>query len=135
MSNWELKSEMTFRASNRLITDLLFNASVHASYYSCVQMMLHISSLHFGFDDKALDNLHQETKNSVHQHLKKTIYQSLRTHNPDFAVDFNDDISRLSIRRNTADYKSEIIGEKEAEELRQLAYTTLANLKTTYNNI
>jgi hypothetical protein len=135
MSNWKDKSEQTFKSSNKLIIELLFNASVHSSYYSCVQYMLHISSVHFGLGDKEIDNLHQQSKNSVHQYLRKTIYESLRTHNPDFAVDFNDYVSRLNLRRNIADYKSEIIMEEEAKDLRQLAHDTLVGLKNTYSKL
>lgn len=132
MSNWATKSDQSFKASNKLIVDSFFNASVHASYYSCVQFMLHINSIHFGLTDNQIDEMHNESKTSTHQHLRKTIFESLRTIDPDFAVDFNDEMARLCSRRNTADYKSKMIDENEANNLRQLAFKNLSHLKAIY---
>jgi len=132
MSNWEVKSGISFKASNKLINDSLFNASVHSSYYSCVQYLLHIMSIRYNFDDDQIDNLNNETSMTTHKYLRTTIFTSLRQIDPDYAVDFNDDIGTLINRRVTADYKSRIIEGEEAEEIRQLAYKTLNNLKLIY---
>lgn len=133
MSQWNTKSESSFKAANKLIIEGLFNSSVHASYYSCVQLMLHVMSTHYGLDDDAIDNLNRTSGMTTHKHLKVTIYDSLRQINPDYAVDFNDDIGTLCDRRVVADYKSEIIQDKESKDLRQLAYETLRMLKTSYS--
>lgn len=133
MSNWEIKSDMSFKSINKLLTELLFNASVHCSYYSCVQYILHILSSHLNMEDDEINNLNLTTTISTHKYLRTTIYNSLRQINPEYAVDFNDDIGTLMGRRVTADYKNEVIFETEARELRDLAYSTLTMLKTSYN--
>lgn len=133
MSNWALKSEESFKSANKLITEHLYNASVHSSYYSCVQYLLHVMSSHYGLEDKEINNLHQQSSQSTHKYLRNEIFKSLRTLNPDYAVDFNDDIGELCSRRNVADYRSEIIDPDEAKDIRQLAYNTLKMLKASYS--
>lgn len=133
MSNWEIKSGISFKASNKLMTDSLFNASVHSSYYSCLQYLLHLLSVRYNYDDSRIDNLNRETTVTTHKYVIGIIFKGLRQINPDYAVDFNDDIGALINGRVTADYKSKIIEQREAEELRQLAYKTLNQLKESYS--
>lgn len=134
MSNWLIKSETNFKATNKLNNDLYYCSSIHCSYYSCVQMMFHLLSNYLNKTDQQISNESYYgglAEKGLHIWLIKTVFNEF-TDTID-ANNFNSNINDLRILRGKADYKNKIIIQREAEEARNKAYMTIEILKRNFN--
>jgi len=128
--SWIKKSDDSFKSTNKLIAESLYNTSVHCSYYSCIQMALHIINNKIGMSIADID-AGTNSKGS-HNWVIGIITQSLQSSKRREARKFNDSIQELKRQRVIADYKEEQILHLKAQELRQLSYELNIFLKTSF---
>jgi len=133
MSHWSVKSASNFTATNKLNIDAFFASSVHCSYYSCIQFMFHILSVHFNKTDRQInDESYNGGKQAggLHNWLFNTISNEIAG-----SVDansFDTYITDLQDLRVKSDYKNQVIIEAQANEARNIASKTLVILKRNF---
>jgi len=117
MSNWKLKSKNNIKGAELLIRNSLYSSSVHCSYYSNVQLMLHVLFTDF---NKSENEIESESKQSsidekgYHNWLKNTITRELITRDFMIVRDFNNLFGQLKALRVKGDYKNIIISKNKA---------------------
>ncbi len=116
MSNWEIKAVDNQKSARFLIDNGLFSSSVHCSYYSNVQLIMHIFLVSFGwtrneiernrrhgsFDEKGFHNwIEREIRDSLYEKEVSNEYKQyiLRT------------LPQLKSLRVKADYDDILIDE------------------------
>jgi hypothetical protein len=133
MSHWKAKSESNFNATNKLNLEDFFAPSVHCSYYSCIQLMLHILSSHFNKTDKEINDESYEgskLEHGMHNWLINKITGEFGSF-----IDanlFGTEITDLQTLRVKSDYKNKHINETQARDARNQAYKTLGLLKRNF---
>lgn len=134
MSNWLIKSESNFKATNKLNNESFYYSSVHCSYYSCVQLMYHLLSFYLKKTEHEISvesHAGSLAEKGLHIWLIKTVFNEFK--NSTDANSFNSNINDLKTLRGKADYKNRIIKQREAEEARNKAYLTIELLKRNFN--
>jgi uncharacterized protein (UPF0332 family) len=124
------KSEQNKDAAQLLHDEHLYCSSVHCSYYSCYQLMIHIIYNVLGHDEERYSesdeiknaNSHNYTMNIIRQEIIKTNSNSIRN--------FNDYIKFLKNHRKKADYQQ--INILKAESI--LVIQKAENFKTILKN-
>lgn len=131
--SWKEKSGESFKATNKLITEGLYNTSVHCSYYSCVQLMYHTLEKYLNMDQTEIKKESNESQSS-HVWLINKVTQLLKqlTSKKD-ARNFSDSVHKLRKCRVSADYDKEFVVERDAVDLRQLSYDISKHLVTTFS--
>ena len=121
MSNWEIKAVDNQKSARFLIDTGLFSSSVHCSYYSNVQLIMHIFLVSFGwtkreiernrrhgsFDEKGFHNwIEKEIRNSLYKKEVSNKYKQyiLRA------------LPQLKSLRVKADYDDILINEKKSSD-------------------
>ncbi len=118
MSNWKIKSEQNQKSAKMLIGSSIYSASVHCSYYSNIQLMLHILYNDFG---KTEDEINMESRQGssdeggFHNWLKNSITRELLEKDFMMVRDFNNFFGQLKNLRVNADYKNLLIIEQKAK--------------------
>jgi hypothetical protein len=115
------KSEQNINLADQITTNgSEFASSVHCSYYSCVQLMLHILRSHFEQSDTEVENRNGQENGNTHIFLINTIGEELQlTNNQDFR-EFRTKINQLKGVRIKSDYKNVPIEQELA--VKALAY-------------
>jgi uncharacterized protein (UPF0332 family) len=119
MSNWKLKSEKNIKGAELLIRNSLCSSSVHCSYYSNVQLMLHILFTDIGKSESEIESDAKQgsiDENGYHNWLKNTITRELITRDFMIVRDFNNFLGQLKALRVKGDYKNSIINERKATD-------------------
>ncbi len=129
--SWIQKSEDSFKSTNKLIGDSLYNTSVHCSYYSCIQLILFVVNSKLGITPEEIDT-ETKTKGS-HNWLIGQVIKALPSTERRKARKLNDDIQELKRQRVIADYSNEQIVENKAKELRQLSFDINKYIKTSFS--
>lgn len=109
MSVLKSKSIESIAAAEILLKQNHANSSVHCSYYSCVQLMLHLLRNHFGKTELAIKDEGIEggkNENGYHNWLLNYIFKEFVTLDPRDAAKFNGIISALKKQRRIADYQN-----------------------------
>ncbi len=117
MSNWKIKSEKNIRGAGLLIKNSFPSASVHCSYYSTIQLMLHILLIDFNKSEDEIENeakLDSKDENGYHNWLKNLITRELVKRDFMIIRDYNNFFGKLKSLRIRADYKNIIITENRA---------------------
>ncbi|MBZ0242957.1 MAG: hypothetical protein K8F24_07070 [Bacteroidales bacterium] len=117
MSGWKLKSEKNIKGAELLIKNSLCSSSVHCSYYSNVQLMLHILFTDFGKSESEIETEAKQgsvDENGYHNWLKNTITRELVTRDFMIVRDFNNFFGQLKALRVKGDYKNSLINESKA---------------------
>jgi stage III sporulation protein SpoIIIAA len=129
--SWIRKSDDSFKATNKLIGEMLYNTSVHCSYYSCIQLALHVITDIFGFTHEQIET--ETYGKGSHNWLINNLASCLTTtHDRRTARKLSERITELKRVRVIADYKMELISEEEAIEIRQESYEINQFLKTSF---
>ncbi|MCK9452685.1 MAG: hypothetical protein M0Q90_13410 [Bacteroidales bacterium] len=117
MSDWKLKSEKNIKGAELLIKNSLCSSSVHCSYYSNVQLMLHILFADFGKTEKEIESEAKQgsvDEQGYHNWLKNTITRELTKRDFMIVRDFNNFFGQLKALRIKGDYKNSLISESKA---------------------
>lgn len=117
MSDWKLKSEKNIKGAELLIRNSLCSSSVHCSYYSNVQLMLHILFNDFGKSESEIEDEAKQgsiDEKGYHNWLKNTITRELFTRDFMIVRDFNNLFGQLKALRVKGDYKNIIISKNKA---------------------
>jgi len=114
------KSACNIDSAKQLINQSLYPSSIHCSYYSCVQLMLHLLRSHFGHHDTDINELlyPPEQKNKqLHVNLIRIFRGELKEMGDiaQFNV-FNTNIGRLKALRGRSDYQNRQINQSIAKE-------------------
>lgn len=128
MSNWKIKSSTNLSAAIKLISFDYSSSSVHCSYYSCIQMMLHILGSHFMKSDAEIsDESYKggQASNGMHNWLIKIIFKEMTIANGSDAVKFNRYINNLKGIRVDSDYKNIEIKQGKAIQASEEAKETI----------
>lgn len=118
MSNWKLKSKQNNKSAELLIKNFNYSSSVHCSYYSNIQLMLHILLIDFRKTETEIDTQSRQgsiDEGGYHNWLKNTITRELFTRNFQLVSDFNNFFGQLKGLRIRADYKNTEIIEQRAK--------------------
>ena len=124
MSALKEKSEQNLKSADLLVLNKLFSPSVHCSYYSCVQLMLHILRSDLGKSDKDVDDESykgSKDENGFHNWLQNLISREFFSRHYMLGRDFNNFIGSLKGTRIKADYKNIEIKEAQAKQAFQYA--------------
>lgn len=119
MSDWKIKSGKNINGAELLIKNSLFSSSVHCSYYSNVQLMLHILFNDFGKSESEIENEAKQgsiDEKGYHNWLKNTITRELVKRDFMIGRDFNNFFGQLKALRVKADYKNTIIEKNKAND-------------------
>lgn len=129
--SWIKKSDDSFKATNKLIKDSLYNTSIHCSYYSCIQLALFIINESFGI---TLDEIDYETssKGSHNWIINKLSVKLSDIKDRRSARTFSGNLNELKRLRVIADYKQDYISEETAIEVRQSSFEINKFLKETF---
>lgn len=109
------KSDVSDKASTKLYSQSYFCSSVHCSYYSCVQLMLHILRSHLNKTDREVDREYKNAKTGLHAWLIGVIFREIIKKNFNDARDFKNTIGVLKQKRVDADYKNIKIEQSDAK--------------------
>jgi len=119
MSDWKLKSEKNIKSAELLIRNSLCSSSVHCSYYSNVQLMLHILFTDLGKTEIEIENDAKQgsiDEKGYHNWLKNTITRELVERDFMIVRDFNNFFGQLKALRVKGDYKNSIINKNKATD-------------------
>lgn len=117
MSNWKLKSNNNIKGAELLIRNSLYSSSVHCSYYSNVQLMLHVLFTDFNKSENEIESESKQgsiDEKGYHNWLKNTITRELLTRDFMIVRDFNNLFGQLKALRVKGDYKNIIISKNKA---------------------
>jgi len=121
-----LKSTENINSANLLITNGFAASSIHCSYYSCVQMMLHVLRSDLNKTEEELEILSEKGSrdyHGFHNWLQNVFCEELIRRDKDarIAFDFNTSIGNLKGIRIRSDYRVSGISNKEANKALILA--------------
>ncbi len=119
MSYWKQKSKANIKGAELLVKKSLFSSSVHCSYYSNVQLMLHILFTDFRKSEEEIESDSKQgsiDEKGFHNWLKNTITRELVLKDFMITRDFNNFFGQLKALRVRADYKNSIITRNKAKE-------------------
>ncbi len=108
----KIKSEESYKAGEILQNNSLFASSIHAYYYSCLQLMLYILMKIFG---KTQEDIDEESKNkSFHNWIINIFHSEFLKNDGLRATRFYTKIQKLKKYRIDADYKNVEISESKS---------------------
>jgi hypothetical protein len=126
MSNWKLKSGRNITGAELLIKNSLCSSSVHCSYYSNIQLMLHILFNDFMKSERDIEDEAKQgsiDEKGYHNWLKNTITRELAIRDFMIVRDFNNLFGQLKALRVKSDYKNIIIKKYKAVDAIGLSKT------------
>lgn len=122
MSNFLKKSKKNYSIAIYLKDERqCFTPVIHCWYYSCIQIISHIFKYVFSESENEITQNARSYKISTHSYLIREITADLHFIDKKDALSFERKISELKELRNYADYKDELITEKQANDA--LTYT------------
>jgi hypothetical protein len=130
MSPLQLKSDFNLQAAEKLIKEHLHAPSVHCSYYSCVQLMLHVIYYKLKADQIEFALEARKQKKGTHGHAIFCLVSELAhkvKSDPQAREDykkFQKDIIELKSLREKADYQDIVIDDKDSGPAKSLATST-----------
>lgn len=129
MSHLLTKSQENIESASLLINHNKFAASVHCSYYSCLQNIKHILFVKLNF---TLEEIEIETKGeSSHIYLLNKIAGQLYLKDNIKSAEFRQEFERIKVLRKKADYQNKLILQKEAKD----CFGIVNNTNTILNSI
>lgn len=106
------------------MTNKLNASSVHCSYYSVVQIMLHCICNHLGYGETKTNNLGREANkigDGFHNYIKSVFLQHYIGKPGADLVGTHKNIGNLKDMRVESDYKSTLITPEMAKQAKELA--------------
>lgn len=120
MNHLKEKSENNIKAADILLKKSVFSSSVHCSYYSSVQLILHILRSDFKKTDDEINILSKKKSkenNGLHNWLQNFVSLELfNRKNFDDARSFNNYFGQLKGSRVKSDYKNKAINNTSASQ-------------------
>lgn len=134
MNNLKYKSECNISSAHLLFSKNFFAPSVHCSYYSCFQLMLHIQRSDFKKSDEEVHTGWENSKKSMHNWLCNLMKKEFALRSNELSKrKFNKNISILRNLRVLADYENEPIEGYKAIYGINLATGILDQLKEKFS--
>lgn len=124
------KSDNNVKSAQSLINQSLYSSSVHCSYYSCVQLMLHILRSDLSKTEAQIER--EQRGQSFHNWLINLIKLEFDGRDPSQSRTFYSTIGQLKALRVKADYKNIEILPNEANRALTNANTMLMSLKNNF---
>tara|TARA_R110000868_G_scaffold410496_2_gene698666 strand:+ start:397 stop:810 length:414 start_codon:yes stop_codon:yes gene_type:complete len=118
------KSNLNLKASSILISNNIFDSSIHCAYYSTVQLMLHLLRSEFKKSDSDVDSESEQgsrNEKGFHNWLSNFFIKELMKKDFMLTRDFNKFVTTLKSSRVKADYKNLEIKESVAKQNLDLA--------------
>lgn len=126
------KSKENLYSAQILIDNNCFASSVHCSYYSSVQVMLHLLLNKFNYTQKTLEAEARRVNNGSHVFAKNKLVSKMGDSNRLKAVDFNRVIGKLKNQREQADYQEEVINDPFSKKALEQANQVNGILKEVF---
>ena len=124
------KSEENFKAANLLITNNMYAASIHCSYYSCFQLSKYLLKALYDIDYATQES--ESSGKDSHYYLINEISNKIDPISHIAYIDYNSFIAKLKKLRKKADYSVEAILEEEAVKAYQWADKVMTILNTKH---
>jgi hypothetical protein len=124
VSHLKDKSDQNIASAQYLIVKSHYASSVHCSYYSCVQLMLHILGSHFKKTEIDIDNesqLGSKDEGGFHNWLINYIQRQFFLINNKDSREFYTFIGQLKNQRVRSDYRNVEIKPQKATESKSYA--------------
>lgn len=133
MSILIVKSEENLVSSRLLIENKCFNSSVHCSYYSSVQLMIHLLLNKFDFTQDKLEITAKSENKGSHVFAKNYLYLKMKDLNIRFkALEFQRLVGELKNKREQADYHEVEISSDFCQNAYDQAQVVNTILKETF---
>jgi hypothetical protein len=135
VSHLKNKSDQNIASAQYLIVKNHYASSVHCSYYSCVQLMLHILRSHFKKEEVDIEKESQvgsSDEGGFHNWLINYIRQQFFLVNNVDCRDFNSLINQLKLKRIKSDYRNAEIKPTEAKESKDYALKIIKLLEKNF---
>lgn len=127
-----VKSQENISSARILIENKYFNSSVHCSYYSSVQIMIHVLLNKYNFTQERLEESAKSERKGSHVFAKNFLHTKMKEMGIRFdAVEFHRLIGSLKNKREKADYQEEVI----EEDLSRDALNQAAKINSILTNI
>ena len=131
-TNLKTKSDHNLIASDLLLQNALPAASIHCSYYACVQLMLHMLYSHFSMNETDIEvDMRHSSKKTMHVWLIKIFFDKISS-KPDKRT-FNSKINQLKGLRVKADYENVSISDEDASKSFQYSKEIIVILKNHFS--
>jgi len=129
MSGFKEKSSQSSAAADHLIKSALFSSSVHCSYYSCVQNLLHILFNKLNLDQKQFQSDARNNNKGTHKWAADVIGIQIAKKSVKDYKWFQREFGELRALREVADYSEELIGSDSSRDAKRRC-STLNNFLT-----
>lgn len=106
MTGFKNKSDFNKLAADELIKMGYHSPSVHCSYYSCIQYVLHILVTRGGIEEKNLRSKTSQEKGGSHNFYINTISEHIKKNHRTEAKELKNTLGKLKIIRERSDYTS-----------------------------
>jgi len=120
MSQLTNKSDINIAAAYELQKQSYYCSSVHCSYYSCMQLIMHILFFKMGYNQKQLaDDFYSykkanpQSRGGLHEYYINLVATHLKNSRLD-AILFNKEMYKLKKTRTDSDYSDLAIGPDES---------------------
>ncbi|MFZ4543418.1 MAG: hypothetical protein ACOYOA_05170 [Saprospiraceae bacterium] len=132
MSHLLTKSMQNLESADILINANMFSASVHCSYYSCLQLCKHVLISDMGMTFADIEKI--ANGSSSHKSIIKIVYDDLVfiKRKSYAARNLNRNINRLKISRIKADYGDELLEYHDSIYCLKLAKLIITLINTNY---
>lgn len=137
MSELKLKASENFKSSDLLIRTGLLASSVHCSYYSCIQNMLHILRSDFNKSEEQIDRESKagsQDESGFHNWIINFYTREFFKRNFEEGREFSSFMGQLKGFRIKSDYKNSKINQTIAKDSLALA-NQINNILTENFNI
>lgn len=126
------KSKENLLSAQLLINHNCYASSVHCSYYSSVQLMIHLLLNNFNFTQASLEEESKKTREGSHVFAINHLFSQMKQKQEIFkAVEFSREIGKLKNKRVQADYKEEVI----SKDLSDDALTQAKQINSILTNV
>lgn len=128
------KSNMSMKAASVLASsksDECWNSSVHCSYYSLLQMMIHLL-IDVKNPPLSLDNLLKKSHGDSHNRIKDAILMEIESQNE--MVSFSSGFDFMRRMRVKADYRPEHFNQETCLEIKQKSESLRNKVESYFRN-
>lgn len=109
MSGFKNKSQQNTTAADLLINNSLFSSSIHCSYYSCVQTLLHVLAHKMNIDFGKFLQDAKDNNQGTHKRASFLVGEEIRKKSNNDYKWFQRRFKELKALRERADYHEEVM--------------------------
>ncbi|MFZ4543420.1 MAG: hypothetical protein ACOYOA_05180 [Saprospiraceae bacterium] len=133
MSHLLTKSMQNLESADILINANMFSASVHCSYYSCLQLIKHVLTSDLGMTIADIEKM--TAGKSSHNAIINRAYDALLYYklNEVDAINLRTNISKLKMQRIKADYSADLTELLDSKICYETAHQTILIIHSNFS--